>query len=87
MTGRLLLCPPDVQVEARAGGQMSEKAEVSSVVALRSGRGLYLSILTPAVSVPRGPPPGPIRAQLGGGRSHMNQAGERLKIEPHGNGG
>lgn len=74
----MLLCPPDVQVEARAGGQMGEKAEVSSAVALRSGRGLYLSTLTPAVSVLRGPAATgtaaqqPIRAQRGGGRSHMH---------------
>lgn len=37
---------------------MGEKAEVSSVLALRSGRGLCLSTLTPAVSVLRGPLPG-----------------------------
>ena len=72
MTGRLLLCPPDVEVEERAGGQMGEKAEGSCAASLRSGRGLYLSTLT--LSLLRGTSAiiaaarRPIRAQLCGSR-------------------
>lgn len=68
----------------RAGGQMGEKAEVSCAVSLRSGRGLYLSTLTLAVSLLRGTfaiitaAQWPIRAQLCGG--HMHQTGEWLTI-------
>lgn len=84
MRGPLPLSQPDVEVEARAGGQMGEKAEVDCAVSLRLGRGLYLSTLTLAVFLLRGTSAiitaacWPIRAQLctSASQNHMHQAGE-----------
>lgn len=60
---------------------MGEKAEVSCAVSLRSGRGLYLSTLTLAVSLLRGTSAiiaaahRPITAQLRGSQSHASGGG------------
>lgn len=85
MTGPLLLCEADVVVEEATGGQMGEKAEVECAVSLRSGRGLYLSTLTLAVSLLRGSSAiisiaaahQPIRAQLWASASRESHASGR----------